>query len=41
MENAVLTKVKKRLENTSIDLGTFGLDNIYGAGLVNAYNAIN
>jgi Subtilase family. len=33
-------EVKQRLENTALDLGVSGKDEIYGAGLINAYSAI-
>lgn len=33
-------EIRQRLENTAIDLGSDGKDNIYGAGLVNAYDAV-
>lgn len=33
-------EVKQRLESTAVDLGEAGQDNTYGAGLVNAYNAV-
>lgn len=33
-------EVKQRLEQTAIDLGTPGKDDLYGSGLVNAYNAL-
>ncbi len=34
------TEVLKRLEDSSIDLGSTGKDSFYGAGLVNAYSAL-
>ncbi len=33
-------EVQQRLENTAIDLGVAGKDEIYGSGLVDAYSAI-
>jgi len=33
-------EIKQRLENTAVDLGVSGKDGIFGAGLVNAYSAI-
>jgi subtilisin family serine protease len=33
-------EVQQRLEQTAIDLGTQGKDNLYGSGLVNVYNAL-
>jgi subtilisin family serine protease len=33
-------EVQQRLEQTAIDLGTPGKDNLYGSGLVNVYNAL-
>lgn len=35
------SQLRTRLENTAVDLGPPGPDDIYGYGLVNAYNAIN
>lgn len=34
-------EVKQRLEETAIDLGEGGKDNLYGAGLVNVYRALS
>jgi subtilisin family serine protease len=34
------SEVKQRLEQTAVDLGTPGKDNLYGSGLVNVYNAL-
>jgi subtilisin family serine protease len=34
------SEVQQRLEQTAIDLGTPGKDNLYGSGLVNVYNAL-
>ncbi len=34
-------QLQARLQNTAVDLGPPGPDDIYGFGLVNAYNAIN
>lgn len=34
------SEVRERLEQTAIDLGASGKDNIYGSGLVNAFQAI-
>ena len=34
-------QLRARLQNTAVDLGPPGPDDIYGYGLVNAYNAIN
>lgn len=34
------TEVQTKLQATAIDLGATGFDNLYGWGLVNAYNAI-
>jgi len=33
-------EVQKKLQDTAVDLGTSGFDNLYGWGLVNAYNAV-
>ena len=33
-------EVKQRLEQTALDLGDSGKDNLYGSGLVNVYNAL-
>jgi hypothetical protein len=33
-------EVQQRLEQTAIDLGDVGKDNLYGSGLVNVYNAL-
>jgi subtilisin family serine protease len=33
-------EVQQRLEQTAIDLGDSGKDNLYGSGLVNVYNAL-
>jgi subtilisin len=33
-------EVKKKLEDRAVDLGDPGFDNLYGWGLVNAYNAV-
>jgi subtilisin family serine protease len=33
-------EVQKKLQDTAIDLGDTGFDNLYGWGLVNAYNAV-
>lgn len=33
-------EVEKKLKDTAVDLGDIGCDNLYGCGLVNAYNAI-
>jgi subtilisin family serine protease len=33
-------EVKKKLEDRTVDLGDPGFDNLYGWGLVNAYNAV-
>lgn len=40
--NGVCTpeEVKKRLESSSMDLGSPGKDNVYGSGLINAYNSL-
>ena len=34
------SEVKQKLEQTAIDLGNDGIDNLYGAGLVNVYKAL-
>jgi len=34
------SEVQQRLENTALDLGDTGKDNLYGSGLVNVYNAL-
>jgi hypothetical protein len=34
------TEVQQRLEQTAIDLGNPGKDELYGAGLVNVYRAL-
>ena len=34
-------EVQKKLQDRAKDLGTSGFDNLYGWGLVNAYNAVN
>ena len=34
------SEVQQRLENTALDLGDAGKDNLYGSGLVNIYNAL-
>lgn len=34
------SEVQQRLETTAQDLGVSGKDNLYGSGLVNAYNAV-
>ncbi len=33
-------EVQQKLEQTAIDLGDLGKDNLYGSGLVNVYNAL-
>ena len=33
-------EVQTKLCDRAVDLGTFGMDNLYGCGLVNAYNAV-
>jgi subtilisin family serine protease len=33
-------EVQQKLEQTAIDLGDVGKDNLYGSGLVNVYNAL-
>ncbi len=33
-------EVKQRLQNTAVDLGAIGIDDTYGAGLLDAYRAI-
>lgn len=33
-------EVEKKLKDSAVDLGDVGCDNLYGCGLVNAYNAI-
>jgi len=41
-DNACTPKeIQQRLEQTAIDLGNSGKDELYGAGLVNAYNALS
>lgn len=35
-----LDEVKKNLQSTCTDLGTPGMDSIYGAGLINAYSSV-
>ncbi len=34
------SEVQKKLQDRATDLGVSGFDNLYGWGLVNAYNAI-
>lgn len=34
------SEVQKKLQDRAKDLGTFGFDNLFGWGLVNAYNAV-
>lgn len=34
-------EIQQRLETTAMDLGNAGKDNLYGSGLVNAWNALN
>jgi subtilisin family serine protease len=38
--NCTPAEVQQRLEQTAIDLGDSGKDNLYGAGLVNVYQAL-
>jgi len=33
-------EVQKKLQDRAVDLGAAGFDNLYGWGLVNAYNAV-
>ena len=33
-------EVLKKLQDSAVDLGISGFDNLYGWGLVNAYNAV-